>query len=317
MHLGRRWDDDLGMSENSITDLTRRNIFDFIALEKVLWAGRLEEDQFVVRVWPDAADLPSYDRRFSGALADIHHHRVFNPDDWPDDWIFGDSRFNLTGGSDDQFLAFLAEVVHPVVRPNADEADDLVTKFNRQLRPDGYQLIVGSRISSRPIYAGARVTGSHSPTTALSLSTRTLLKDHTALMDHLDAIERDITSDPAGAIASAKELVETMYKLILDKRGVEYGNDDLPKLYKKVAAELSLNKESVPDSVKGSEAAHKVLGALNTAVFGLAELRNQIGRGHGRTTASPALERHARLAFNTAVTLTEFLYDTIQDREEE
>jgi hypothetical protein len=71
----------------------------------------------------------------------------------------------------------------------------------------------------------------------------------------------------------------------------------------------------VPDSAKGSEAAHKVLGALNTTVFGLAELRNQIGRGHGRSTASPALERHARLAFNTAVALTEFLYDTLQDRE--
>jgi hypothetical protein len=304
------------MNKNSITDLTRRNIFDFIALEKVVWAGRLGEGQFVVRVWPDAADLPSYDRRFSDALADIHQHRVFNPDDWPDDWIVGDSRFNLIGGSDDQFLAFLAEVVHPVVRPNADEADDLVTEFNRQLRPDGYQLIVVSHISGRPIYAGARLTASHSPATALSLSARTLLDDHTALMDHLDAIERDITTDPAGAIASAKELVETMYKLILDKRGVEYGNDELPKLYRKVAAELSLNKESVPDSVKGSEAAHKVLGALSTAVFGLAELRNQIGRGHGRTTASPALERHARLAFNSAVTLTEFLYDTLQDREE-
>jgi len=50
-------------------------------------------------------------------------------------------------------------------------------------------------------------------------------------------------------------------------------------------------------------------------VHGLAELRNQLGRGHGRTTASPALERHARLAFNTAVALTEFLYDTLQDRE--
>ena len=145
---------------------------------------------------------------------------------------------------------------------------------------------------------------------------RTLLEDHSALQDHLDAIERDLVSDPAGAIAGAKELVESMYKLILDKRGVAYGNEDLPKLYKKVAVDLRLAKESVPQSAKGSEAAYKVLTALNTTVFGLAELRNQLGRGHGRSTASPALERHARLAFNTAVTLTEFLYDTLQDRED-
>lgn len=282
-----------------------------------MWAGRLDEDQFVVRVWPDAADLPSYDRRFTGALADIYQHRVFNPDDWQDDWIFHDSRFNLMGGGDDQFLAFLAELVHPVVRPNEDEVARLVTQFNRQLRPDGYVLAPASYISGKPIYAGSRITASHSPATALSLPTRTLLEDHAALLDHLDAIDRDIKTDPAGAIASAKELVETMYKLILDKRRVEYSTkDDLPGLYKKVAGELGLDKKSVPGSARGSEAAHKVLGSLSMVVFGMAELRNQIGRGHGRTTASPALERHARLAFNTAVALAEFLYDTLQNRED-
>lgn len=302
--------------KRAVTNLTRRNVFDYMSMEKVAWAGRLDEPDFVARVWPDAADMPSYDRRFSGALADIHQHRVNNYD-WEDDWIFTDGRFNLMSCNDDEFLTFLAEVVHPVVRSDEDEVSHLVAEFNKHLRPDGYALAPVSFISGRPIYAGSPITARHSPATALSLPTRTLLEDHSALLDHLDAIGRDITTDAAGAIASAKELVETMYKLILDKRGVAYGTkDDLPALYKKVAAELALDKKSVPDSVKGSEAAHKTLGALNTAVFGLAELRNQIGRGHGRTAASPALERHARLAFNTAVTLTEFLYDTLQDRED-
>jgi hypothetical protein len=313
--LGHRWDDDLGMNKkNSITDLTRRNIFDYLTMERVAWAGRLEETQFIVRVWPNAADLPSYDTRYKDALGDIHQHRI-NNDDWDDDWVFGDARFNLTGGSDEQFVAFLCEMVHPVVRSDEDEVSKLVAEFNRQLRPDGYQLKPATYLSGKPVYAGARVIASHSPATALRLPTRTLLDDHSALMDHLGAIERDLASDPAGAIASAKELVESMYKLILDKRGIAHGNEDLPKLYKKVAAELGLTRESVPDSAKGSEAAHKVLGALNTTVSGLAELRNQIGRGHGRSTVSPALERHARLAFNAAVALTEFLYDTLQDRE--
>lgn len=300
--------------KNSITDLTRRNIFDYMTLERVQWAGRLDETQFIVRVWPNAADLPSYDTRYADALGDIHQHRINNYD-WDDDWIFGDARFNLTDGTDEQFVSFLAETVHPVVRSDEDEVAKLVAEFNRQLLPDGYKLKPASYISGKPIYTGARITARHNPSTALNLTTRTLLDDHTALMDHLGAIERDLTTDPAGAIASAKELVESMYKLILDKRGIAYGNDDLPKLYKKVATELGLAKESVPDSAKGSEAAHKILGALNTAVYGLAELRNQIGRGHGRSSASPALDRHARLAFNTAVSLTEFLYDTLQDRE--
>ena len=299
---------------NSISDLTRRNIFDYLSMERVNWAGRLEETQFVVRVWPNAADMASYDTRYQDALGDIHQHRINNYD-WDDDWIFGDARFNLTGGPDKQFVAFLAEMVHPVVRQDEEEVANLVSEFNRQLRPDGWQLRPVTYISGKPIYAGSRIAASHSPATALGLPKRTLLDDHSALMDHLGAIERDLSSDPAGAIASAKELVETMYKLILDKRGIAYGTEDLPKLYKKVAIELRLAKESVPDNTKGSEAAHKVLTALNTTVFGLAELRNQIGRGHGRSTKSPALERHARLAFNAAVTLAEFLYDTLQDRE--
>jgi hypothetical protein len=304
----------MSKKKNSITDLTRRNIFDYLTVEQVAWAGRLEETQFIVRVWPNAADLPSYDTRYRDALGDIHQHRVNNYD-WDDDWIFADARFNLTGGPDEQFVRFLAETVHPVVRSDEDEVEKLVAELNRQLRPDGWQLQAASYLSGRVVYSGARITASHSPATALRLPTRTLIEDHSALLDHLGAIERDLASDPAGAIASAKELVETMYKLILDRRGIAHGHEDLPKLYKMVASELGLTKESVPDSAKGSEAAHKVLTAMNTAVFGLAELRNQIGRGHGRSTASPALERHARLAFNAAVTLTEFLYDTLQDRE--
>ncbi|MFK0224003.1 abortive infection family protein [Streptomyces vinaceus] len=46
----------------------------------------------------------------------------------------------------------------------------------------------------------------------------------------------------------------------------------------------------------------------------MAELRNQLGLGHGRTTPSPALTRHARLALNSTVTVTEFVLDTWQDR---
>lgn len=45
-----------------------------------------------------------------------------------------------------------------------------------------------------------------------------------------------------------------------------------------------------------------------------AELRNELGIGHGRSTPSPALARHARLALNSTVTVTEFLLDTWQDR---
>jgi Abortive infection C-terminus len=58
----------------------------------------------------------------------------------------------------------------------------------------------------------------------------------------------------------------------------------------------SSSAHSVPGSAKGSEAAHRVLQNLSTAVQSLAELRNQLGIGHGREKLSPAFARHARLA---------------------
>jgi hypothetical protein len=77
-----------------------------------------------------------------------------------------------------------------------------------------------------------------------------------------------------------------------------------------VATQLKLNAEAVPESAKGSEASQKALRALVTAVQSLAELRNQLGIGHGRTSRNPALRRHGQLAFNATRTVAEFLLQT-------
>jgi len=71
----------------------------------------------------------------------------------------------------------------------------------------------------------------------------------------------------------------------------------------------------VPASAKGSAAAQRVLQNLMTVVQGLAELRNELGLGHGRTAPSPAYARHARLAANAARTVVEFVLETWHDRE--
>jgi hypothetical protein len=137
------------------------------------------------------------------------------------------------------------------------------------------------------------------------------LGDPQVLREHLRRIDRDLKNDPPGAIGSSKELVESVCKTILDDYQEPYGRgDDLPDLYKKVQRVLNLNTEAVPDDRRGSKAAVKALRALVTTIQSLAELRNAIGSGHGQTRNSPALTRHARLAFNSAVAVTEFLLDT-------
>ncbi|MBA3629907.1 MAG: abortive infection family protein [Actinobacteria bacterium] len=135
------------------------------------------------------------------------------------------------------------------------------------------------------------------------------------LLDHLHRIDASTGSDPAAAIGSAKELAESTFKFVLDDYSVTYQrNASLMDLYKLVATALALTRESVPASAKGSQAAHKVLQNMATAIQSLAELRNELGLGHGRTASSPALARHARLAANAARTVVEFVLETWHER---
>lgn len=310
----RRQADSPTAARTRITELTRRDLLDSLALSRTWWPGRLDEIAFLNRIY-DLSALPSMDSRYKDAAGDIHQHRVYN-DDWDAYWVFDDPRFELRRGPDEVLLRFLAEMLHPVVR-NADEVDELLTRFNDALRPDGYELAVVSSMSGRPIFGGRPRESFHGDRPDLALNGRPseLLTDPRVLHEHLDRIENSVAKDPAAAIASSKELLESLCKIILDRTGETYNrNDDLPALYKQVATLLKLRADSVPESTKGSQSAAMILRTLTTTVQGLAELRNELGLGHGRAAASPALARHARLALNSTVTVSEFLLDTWQQR---
>lgn len=298
-----------GGEAREISAVTRRDILDHVAVEGIDWSGRLDEPSFLKRIW-DLDGMPSTDHRFSTAEGDIYQHRVRNWDG-ERDWVFSDPRFDLHGCEDGVFARFLAEMLHPVVRPEQHEVAPLLAFFNECLGRDGWELTEVSQLSGKPVLAGRRRGSYKTPTSALQLEQYPRLDDPTVLRQQLQRIERDITADPPGAIAQAKELVESVCKLILDDRAVPYGRkDDLAGLYKKVQDTIGLNADAVPGDRRGSEAAVRTLRALVTTIQSLAELRNQLGLGHGPATPRPALTRHARLAFNAAVTVAEFLLDT-------
>jgi hypothetical protein len=297
----------------TISEATRRDIMDLLSAGEVAWAGRLEEPRFLERIF-DLSKMRSTDGRFRDAAGDIWQHRINNYD-WPADWVFTDDRFQLLRCPDELFGRFLAEMCHPVVRPDVDEARGLVKGFNELLATDGWELSEVAQLSGRPVFAACRREAYRGAAESLQSDGYERLKDPEALREHLRRIDRDLNSDPAGAIGSSKELVETVCKTILDDYGVEYRQGaDAMDLYKLVQVELRLNVEAVEDSKKGSEASVKALRALITTIQSLAELRNELGLGHGRTRPSPALTRHARLAFNSAVAICEFLMDTWHDR---
>lgn len=145
------------MRKNEISEVTRRSIVDYLVAAKVNWAGRLTDDEFLARLY-DLTKLPSKDFRFHTAAADIHQHTV-NWSDWPTSWVFFDSRFNLLHASDTEFLRFLSETVHPVVRADASEATELVDTYNQALVADGWSIVEKASIAGRPVYHAARLDG--------------------------------------------------------------------------------------------------------------------------------------------------------------
>ena len=108
---------------------------------------------FLKRVWP-LDEMPSEDRRFNSATADIATHMRFG--DWDVAHLLME-RLHLAQGPDDEFLRFLEAVVHPLVVPDESEALTLVTAINGSLERDGFHLVETDRISGKPSYSARPV----------------------------------------------------------------------------------------------------------------------------------------------------------------
>ncbi|HEU4731552.1 MAG TPA: abortive infection family protein [Kofleriaceae bacterium] len=296
-----------------ISEVTRRAILDSIAIEQINYAGRLEEAEFLGRIF-DLGRLPSLDSRFENAAGDIWQHRV-NNHDWSDDWVFHDSRFNILRGDDDLFLRFLCETVHPVVRPDPTEVERLTQLYNEQLRNDGFQLVERMRLSGRPVYVGRHVGTLSVPGVAAARDALASV-DATYLAQQITRMEAAVQNDPDLAIGTAKELIESCCKTILNERGVEVPRDaDIPRLVKLASQTLQLTPADIPDTVTAADVIRRLLGNLANVGQGIAELRNKYGTGHGKTSGTKGLQtRHAKLVVGAASTLAVFLMETHQER---
>jgi hypothetical protein len=133
----------------------------------------------------------------------------------------------------------------------------------------------------------------------------------------IERLEHAIDRDPALAIGTAKELVETCCKTVLARRNIAYTrSDDLGELTKKLAKELRLVPEGITDETKGAENIRLILRNLTQLTNNLAQLRGLYGTGHGREGRHQGLQpRHARLAVASAVAFIDFVAETYRHRE--
>lgn len=124
------------------------------------------------------------------------------------------------------------------------------------------------------------------------------------------AIERK-EIDPEAAITSARTLIESVLKYILDDQSIIYNDGaDLPVLYKEVAKYLNLAPELHNEGIF-----KQILGGVTSVVTGLGALRNKLGDAHGKskTNVKPSV-RHSELAVNLAGSMAVFLFKSYYEK---
>lgn len=296
------------LSDGKIRERTRAAILDEMRARETVWHGALDEIAFLNRIF-DLTSLPAHDSRFQNAEQDIWQHCI-NNFDWPQDWVYSDSRFRLYAAEQDIFLKFICEVLHPIVRKEDSEQDALARAFNGHLRADGWELVEDAIIDGRPAYVPQRKVHALGGSVQRIKSVAATLNSDT-LYEDLRRLERIGDSEPGEAIALAKEIVESCCKLILDDRKVEYPEKaEIPELLKLLRKEIKIMPDGIDESAKGANEIRGILTSLGNIAHSLAPLRNAYGKGHGRGRDFKGLQpRHARLAIGAASTFVDFVLD--------
>ena len=202
-----------------------------------------------------------------------------------------------------RLLAAYGEIILRLSRNGINDTtkDDLL----RRMKRDGYDFD-GEVFISLPSKQQPPVEAIRSLATSFDLP---------GLHVEIDRLSHAAEDDPSLAVGTAKEMVETICKTILEDRGVPSHGEDLPQLVRAVAKELALLPDSIPEHAKGSEVIRRMLSNLNQVSQGIAELRNLYGTGHGHDGRFIGLQpRHAKLAVGAAATLGTFLLETHLER---
>ena len=183
---------------------------------------------------------------------------------------------------------------------NESWKNNCIDKLTKYLLKDGYKFEEGKLFK----------IGLNTDFEEIKNATSTLDKSH--FNEYIDRIKKSIDEDPATAIGSTKELVESTLKTILSEMNVAFEKDeDVPKLLKKVQKALDIVPDEIDDSKKGAEAIKILLSNLGQIVIKISELRNLYGTGHGKENRRKGLnERHARLIVGSGITLCTFLLET-------
>jgi len=132
-----------------------------------------------------------------------------------------------------------------------------------------------------------------------------------ALDDHLDRLRR-ASDDPALLLGTAKDLLESVAKFVLEELELPYSERaDFAELWFHARDRLGIH----PRSIAATNPASKQIAAVLQAAWSIAEavnqIRNQQGTGHGRTLPTGMTVEMALLMVREAASVAEFVLTTL------
>lgn len=280
-----------------ISEVTKRNVFDELQLKKISWYGRLDEVSFLSRIF-NLDGLASKDARFDNMRGDIWQHRE-NNDDWDDWWVIDDDRLDLMK-NDDNFLQFLCQIVHPIVRRDRVEVDQLLNIINSHLAPDGWKLVEKSRISGQPVFAPVQYKADIDFRNEREVSQKF---SGDQLIKCKEKIEK---GDYYGAITNARSFIEAViadiYKRITGEEINIIGG--LPDKYRQIKNLLKFAPEQ-----QANKELKSLCGGMTATMHALDQISNEMGERH--VPASKPEEYHARFYVGACQIIADFLYDRL------
>ncbi len=159
-------------------------------------------------------------------------------------------------------------------------------RCNSHLKNDGFQIVekmryFGEAHFCRSLYR--RCNNSWTRSGAL----RGFSGGRAYVSQQITRMDSAVESDPALAIGTAKELLETCCKTILnDSEVVVPDKLELAQLVKLTTKQLKLTPQDIPERPKAGETIKRLLSNLASITQGITELRNQYGTGHGKDAKS-------------------------------
>lgn len=209
---------------------------------------------------------------------------------------------NLRRSDDVRKLLTVFDDVLADVIPHDDEfGSPARTRLLRLLEADGFIVAAGGRLRE---------------VTARRVDLVLEDVDHVEVVqEHLDRIDREVDTDPAGAISAVKALLESTGKIVIRQTGGKVSaKASVPAILAEAQKRLGLMAGTLAPDKAGDESLKKILDGLYKVAVGIVELRNRYGRDHGRDAPLRGLtERHARLAVHSGTAYCRFLLDTLAD----